>query len=105
MLDALAQGFEEAFKGRPYSGLPTELVAALKRTKLSKTLSFRLRFGEAAAIDEALDKIVDERCDLNARETGRGIRGGRSAEGDCCSRSAMASATPCAAWAGASAPT
>lgn len=49
----LLKGFEDAFKGRPLSGLPDELVAQITAAG-GGSLALRVRQKEAAAIDEAL---------------------------------------------------
>ncbi len=47
------RGLEEAFRGRPLTGLPDELDAAI-RAAGQEPLAFRLRRGDAAAVTEAL---------------------------------------------------
>jgi len=58
---ALMRGFEEAFNGRPIPMLPDELLRALAATG-HMTLVLRVRQGEAAAIDEALLLIANEKA-------------------------------------------
>ena len=57
----LMTGFEAAFKGRPMTGLPNELVKAMARHGAG-SLVLRLRQGEAAAIKEALEIIGNEKA-------------------------------------------
>ena len=54
----LMAGFEEAYKGRPLSGLPPELVSAMAR-HMEGSLSLGLRQGRAEAVKAALRAIVD----------------------------------------------
>jgi len=54
--DRLMQGFEEAFKGRPLSGLPQQLVTALNRAG-GGSLALRVRQGDPAAVKEALNTL------------------------------------------------
>jgi len=54
-------GFETAFKGRPLSGLPDELVAAMGRHHVG-SVALSLRQGDAGAIDTALTAIADEKA-------------------------------------------
>lgn len=49
----LMRGLEEAFRGRPMTGLPEELDTAI-RAAGQAPLAFRLRQGDAAAVTEAL---------------------------------------------------
>jgi putative heme-binding domain-containing protein len=63
---ALMSGFEEAFKGRPIPPLPDPLLNALARTG-RRTLLFRVRQGDAAAIDEALRQVQDPAADRAQR--------------------------------------
>ncbi len=55
----LLKGFETAFKGRPLSGLPDELVAQITSAG-GGSLALRVRQKDAAAIDEALRTVVME---------------------------------------------
>ena len=66
-IDQLMAGFKEAFKGRPFGTLPTELMQQLRRTPLAKSLAFRLRMADAAAVDEALPKLNDHQAPLAER--------------------------------------
>jgi len=54
----LLKGLEEAFRGRPLTGLPDELLAGMKKSG-PLPLSFRLRQGEPDAIAEAVRKLQD----------------------------------------------
>jgi putative membrane-bound dehydrogenase-like protein len=54
----LLKGLEEAFRGRPVTGLPDELLAGIRKSG-DLPLIFRLRLGEADAVGEALRKIQD----------------------------------------------
>jgi putative heme-binding domain-containing protein len=60
------QGFEEAYQGRSLSNVPAELVAALSAAG-GGSLSLRVRQGDAAAIEEALNTIADEKAASNKR--------------------------------------
>jgi putative heme-binding domain-containing protein len=55
----LLKGFEAAFKGRPLSGLPDELVAQITSAG-GGSLALRVRQMDPAAIDEALKTVVVE---------------------------------------------
>lgn len=55
----LMTGFEQAFEGRPLSGLPEELLAAMAKAG-GGSLALRVRQKESAAVDEALAVIADE---------------------------------------------
>lgn len=57
---ALMLGFEEAFKGRAVPSLPDELMQALAATG-RMTLMLRVRQGEAAALNEALEQLNNEK--------------------------------------------
>ena len=63
---ALVRVFEDEFKGRAIPTLPDELVAALVRAG-STSLAFRIRQGDAAAMDEALRLIGDPKAALDER--------------------------------------
>ena len=63
---SLMLGFEEAFKGRAIPLLPDELLKALAATG-HMTLMMRVRQGEAAAIDEALLLIANEKAPIAQR--------------------------------------
>jgi putative membrane-bound dehydrogenase-like protein len=70
----LMTGFELAFEGRPLTGVPEELVAALAKTG-GVSLALRLRQKEKEAIDEALGIIADEKADRRQRTLYIGILG------------------------------
>ncbi len=55
----LLKGFEAAFKGRPLSGLPDELVKEITAAG-GGSLALRVRQKDAAAIDEALRAVAVE---------------------------------------------
>ncbi|TXT35470.1 MAG: membrane-bound dehydrogenase domain-containing protein [Planctomycetota bacterium] len=55
----LLKGFEAAFKGRPLSGLPDELVKQITEAG-GGSLALRVRQKDAAAIDEALKLVAVE---------------------------------------------
>jgi putative heme-binding domain-containing protein len=62
----LLKGFEEAFKGRPLTNLPPELIAALEaRGGGSEALA--LRQGRAEVLEKALKQIADETADKAVR--------------------------------------
>lgn len=62
----LMQGFEAAYKGRSLSGLPEELVKAMRRHKVgSGALALRMR--ESGAEEEAMKTIADEKAPIQAR--------------------------------------
>ncbi|MFM7103552.1 MAG: HEAT repeat domain-containing protein [Verrucomicrobiota bacterium] len=52
------QGFEEAYRGRPMTGLPVELAEALARAG-QPSLSLRLRRGDPAAVPEAIAHLAN----------------------------------------------
>ncbi|MBI3465659.1 MAG: c-type cytochrome, partial [Planctomycetes bacterium] len=56
----LMTGFEQAFEGRPLSGLPDELLTAMAKAG-GGSLALRVRQKETAAIDEALALVADEK--------------------------------------------
>lgn len=58
--NALLAGFEEAFKGRAIPLLPDELIKALAASG-RMTLMLRVRQGDAAAMDEALLLVTNEK--------------------------------------------
>jgi putative membrane-bound dehydrogenase-like protein len=60
--DRLRKGVEEAFRGRPMTGLPDELVAGL-RTSGDLPLVFRLRLGERDAVAEAVKRLQEGKPD------------------------------------------
>jgi putative heme-binding domain-containing protein len=57
----LLAGFEKAYEGRSLAGLPDELVAAIAKVG-GGSLALRLRQGDAAALDEALKIVADEKA-------------------------------------------
>ncbi len=57
----LMTGFEAAYAGRSLTGLPSELIAAISKVG-GVSLALRLRQGDAAALDEALKIIADEKA-------------------------------------------
>jgi putative heme-binding domain-containing protein len=57
----LMAGFEAAFKGRPLSSLPAELVTAMRRHGVG-SVALALRQGESGAIDIALKVLADEKA-------------------------------------------
>jgi putative membrane-bound dehydrogenase-like protein len=57
----LMTGFETAFKGRPLSGLPVELISAMRRHGVGST-ALSLRAGESGAIEAALKVLADEKA-------------------------------------------
>jgi putative heme-binding domain-containing protein len=59
-------GFETAFKGRPLSGLPDELVTAMRRHGVG-SVALSLRQGEPGAIDAALKVLADEKAPAQTR--------------------------------------
>ena len=56
--EILLRGFEEAFKGRPLSGLPDELVTALAATGGGST-ALKLRQGQPDAIRESIAAVIE----------------------------------------------
>jgi len=62
----LMSGFEEAFRGRPLTGIPKELAVALSKVG-GGSLSMRVRQGEEDAIKEALQALATENTKLNER--------------------------------------
>ena len=62
----LLKGFEEGFRGRPMSGLPDELVAAINASGQA-SLAFRMRQGDAAAVAEALERMQDTKAKTDDR--------------------------------------
>ncbi|MBW8885658.1 MAG: dehydrogenase, partial [Planctomycetia bacterium] len=57
----LLAGFEKAFEGRSLAGLPDELIAAIAKVG-GGSLALRLRQGDAAALDESLKIVADEKA-------------------------------------------
>lgn len=62
----LMKGLEEGFRGRPMSGLPEELVAAVMKSGHAP-LPFRLKQGDPAAFAEALRRLQDEQAKTEDR--------------------------------------
>lgn len=62
----LMKGFEEAFKGRPLSNLPTELIDAMAE-RGGASLAIRIRQGNADAIQQALQIIQNEKASKTDR--------------------------------------
>lgn len=62
----LMTGFEAAFKGRPMTGLPEELVKAMARQG-GGSFTMRLRRGDSEAIEQALKTIADEKAEAGRR--------------------------------------
>ncbi len=62
----LMTGFEAAFKGRPLSGLPQELVTAMRRHGVG-SVALALRGGDASAIESALKVVADEKAPAQTR--------------------------------------
>jgi putative membrane-bound dehydrogenase-like protein len=54
----LLKGLEEAFRGRPITGLPDELLAGIRKSG-QVPLIFRVRQGEPEAVAEAVKRIQD----------------------------------------------
>ncbi|HUY36198.1 MAG TPA: PVC-type heme-binding CxxCH protein [Pirellulales bacterium] len=63
---ALMRGFEEAYQGRPLSGLPTELVEAMSKVG-GQSIVLGLRQGQAEAVAKALATVADDKADTNER--------------------------------------
>ncbi len=63
---ALMEGFEAAFKGRPLSGLPEELITAMRRQGVGST-ALSLRAGEPGAVEAALQALADENASAQTR--------------------------------------
>jgi putative membrane-bound dehydrogenase-like protein len=62
----LLKGVEEAFRGRPLSGLPDELLGAIRKSGRAP-LAFRLRQGEPEAVAEALRRLRDPKAPAEER--------------------------------------
>lgn len=71
---ALMQGFEEAYQGRSMSNVPPELIAALSAAG-GGSLALKVRQGDAAAVDEALKVISDEKASAAKRAEYAGLFG------------------------------
>src|SRR5262249_42565540 len=65
-VERLLAGFEQAYRGRPVTGLPSELAAALLKAG-GGSLTFRLRQGDVMAIDDALHTTADDKADAVKR--------------------------------------
>lgn len=63
---SLLQGFEAAFQGRSLTVVPAELIEALAKAG-GETLGLRIRRGDAAAVDQALEIISDPQADKTRR--------------------------------------
>jgi len=55
----LLKGLEEAFRGRPMTSLPDELISGVRKSG-SVPLIFRVRLGEPEAVADAVRRIQDE---------------------------------------------
>lgn len=62
----LMLGFEEAFRGRPMTGLPEELVSVIAATGQAP-LVFRLKGGDPAAVTNALRIVQDAKANVEER--------------------------------------
>ena len=62
----LMAGFEAAFKGRPLSGLPQELVTAMRRHGVG-SVALALRGGDQSAMETALKVLADEKAPAQTR--------------------------------------
>jgi putative heme-binding domain-containing protein len=62
----LTQGFEEASQGRPLAGLPAELVDAMEKAG-SNSLLIGVRRGNASSIQQAVQRIQDEKIETARR--------------------------------------
>jgi putative heme-binding domain-containing protein len=62
----LVRGFEEAFQGRPLSGVPDSVLEALDRAG-GDSLVLGLRQGKAEALDRALAVVGDPKKDMTRR--------------------------------------
>ncbi len=62
----LTQGFEEASQGRPLAGLPTELVDAMEKAG-SNSLLIGVRRSNAASVQQAIQRIQDEKTEVARR--------------------------------------
>ena len=62
----LMRGFEEAFKGRSLTGLPDELIASMQKHHVGSP-TLRVRQGDAAAVQEALRVIRDDKANAALR--------------------------------------
>jgi putative heme-binding domain-containing protein len=64
----LLAGFEQAYAGRSLAHLPDELIHALAKSG-GASLSLRLRQGEAAAVEQALTIVANDKADAKERLT------------------------------------
>jgi putative membrane-bound dehydrogenase-like protein len=62
----LLVGLEEAFRGRPLTSLPDELLAGIRRSG-PPPLNFRLRQGEPDAVAEAVRRLQDPKAKAEER--------------------------------------
>jgi len=62
----LLKGLEEAFRGRPMTGLPDELLAGIRKAG-EAPLHFRVRLGEPDAVAEAVRRIGDPAAKADER--------------------------------------
>ena len=62
----LLKGLEEAFRGRPMTGLPDELIVGIKKSG-QVPLIFRVRQGEREAVTEAVRRIQDAGAKVEER--------------------------------------
>lgn len=62
----LMRGFEEAYQGRPLTGLPDELIEAMSKVS-GQSLTLALRQGRPEAVEQALAVIADDKADGNQR--------------------------------------
>jgi putative membrane-bound dehydrogenase-like protein len=62
----LLKGVEEAFRGRPMTGLPDELLAGFRKSG-ALPLIFRVRLGEREAIAEAIRILLDPKAKADER--------------------------------------
>lgn len=63
----LLKGFEDAYKGRSLSGIPTELVEAIASTG-GGSLALRLRQGESAAVNAAIEAVRNMKTSTTERQ-------------------------------------
>ncbi|HAB18306.1 MAG TPA: dehydrogenase, partial [Verrucomicrobiales bacterium] len=62
----LTRGFEEAYKGRPLTGLPDELIQAMEQAG-GESVLIGARRGKPAAVTQALATITDPSADASLR--------------------------------------
>lgn len=63
----LLSGFEEAYKGRSLAGIPDALVAAIAATG-GGSVALKLRQGDVAAIETAMQAVGDSKAKLSERQ-------------------------------------